>query len=51
MQTTTSDTDTMAKDIRFGFGRFSLGTVLVAVSAKGVTAILMGDDTACSPIS
>lgn len=29
--------------IRFGFGEFSLGTVLVAVSGKGVVAILMGD--------
>jgi AraC family transcriptional regulator of adaptative response/methylated-DNA-[protein]-cysteine methyltransferase len=36
--------DTMIEDIRFGFGQFSLGTVLVAVSAKGVAAILMGDD-------
>lgn len=32
------------EDIRFGFGEFSLGTVLVAVSNKGVSAILMGDD-------
>jgi AraC family transcriptional regulator of adaptative response/methylated-DNA-[protein]-cysteine methyltransferase len=37
-------TDTMIEDIRFGFGQFSLGTVLVATSDKGVAAILMGDD-------
>lgn len=31
-------------DLRFGFGKFSLGAVLVAASSKGVAAILMGDD-------
>jgi AraC family transcriptional regulator of adaptative response/methylated-DNA-[protein]-cysteine methyltransferase len=31
------------EDIRFGFGEFSLGVVLVAASHKGVVAILMGD--------
>lgn len=31
------------EDIRFGFGEFSLGSVLVAVSGRGVVAILMGD--------
>ncbi len=31
------------EDIRFAFGKFSLGLVLVAVSAKGIAAILMGD--------
>src|SRR3569833_1228022 len=36
--------DTTIEDILFGFGRFSLGTVLVAFSDKGVAAILMGDD-------
>ncbi|WP_202946697.1 methylated-DNA--[protein]-cysteine S-methyltransferase [Allomesorhizobium alhagi] len=36
--------DTMIEDIGFGFGQFSLGTVLVAASDKGVAAILMGDD-------
>lgn len=35
--------ETLTKDIRFGFGEFSLGAVLVAVSDKGVVAILMGD--------
>jgi len=29
--------------IRFAFGTFSLGTVLVAASAKGIAAIMMGD--------
>lgn len=38
--------DTMIEDIRFGFGQFSLGTVLVAASDKGVAAILLGDDQA-----
>jgi AraC family transcriptional regulator of adaptative response/methylated-DNA-[protein]-cysteine methyltransferase len=35
-----------ADDIRFAFATFSLGTVLVAASDKGVAAILMGDDRA-----
>lgn len=35
---------TQADDLRFGFGIFSLGTILVAVSDKGIAAILMGDD-------
>jgi AraC family transcriptional regulator, regulatory protein of adaptative response / methylated-DNA-[protein]-cysteine methyltransferase len=35
---------TLAGDIRFGLRESSLGTVLVAVSDKGVAAILMGDD-------
>jgi AraC family transcriptional regulator, regulatory protein of adaptative response / methylated-DNA-[protein]-cysteine methyltransferase len=33
----------LTEDIRFGFGKFSLGAVLVAVSREGVVAILMGD--------
>ena len=32
-----------AEEIRFAFGTFSLGVVLVAVGARGVTAILIGD--------
>jgi AraC family transcriptional regulator of adaptative response/methylated-DNA-[protein]-cysteine methyltransferase len=32
------------EEIRFAFGTFWLGTVLVAASPKGVVAILMGDD-------
>lgn len=32
-----------AEEIRFAFGTFSLGQMLVAVGAKGVTAILIGD--------
>jgi AraC family transcriptional regulator, regulatory protein of adaptative response / methylated-DNA-[protein]-cysteine methyltransferase len=35
--------ETLTEDIRFGFGEFALGAVLVAVSDKGVVAILMGD--------
>jgi AraC family transcriptional regulator of adaptative response/methylated-DNA-[protein]-cysteine methyltransferase len=31
------------EEIRFAFGDFSLGGVLVAVGAKGITAILIGD--------
>jgi AraC family transcriptional regulator of adaptative response/methylated-DNA-[protein]-cysteine methyltransferase len=38
--------DTTADDIRFAFATFSLGSVLVATSPKGVAAILMGDDRA-----
>ena len=44
MDTFTSPADTIVEDIRFGFGKFSLGTVLVAASDKGVVAILMGDE-------
>lgn len=44
MNTSPLRPDTTIEDIRFGFARFSLGTVLVAVSDKGVAAILMGDD-------
>jgi hypothetical protein len=32
------------EEIRFAFGTFSLGTVLVAASIKAVVAILMSDD-------
>jgi AraC family transcriptional regulator of adaptative response/methylated-DNA-[protein]-cysteine methyltransferase len=32
-----------AEELSFAFGAFSLGQVLVAVGAKGVTAILIGD--------
>jgi AraC family transcriptional regulator of adaptative response/methylated-DNA-[protein]-cysteine methyltransferase len=32
------------EDIRFSFGKFSLGTVLVAASTRGIAAILLGDD-------
>ena len=32
------------ENIRFVFGTFSLGTVMVAASGKGIAAILMGDD-------
>ncbi len=36
--------EAQAEGIRFAFGTFSLGTVLVAASVKGVVAILLGDD-------
>jgi len=32
------------EEIRFAFGKFSLGLVLVAASSKGIAAIMMGDD-------
>ena len=32
------------EELRFAIGQFSLGAILVASSAKGVAAILMGDD-------
>jgi AraC family transcriptional regulator of adaptative response/methylated-DNA-[protein]-cysteine methyltransferase len=32
------------EEMRFAFGTFFLGDVLVAVGARGVTAILIGDD-------
>jgi AraC family transcriptional regulator, regulatory protein of adaptative response / methylated-DNA-[protein]-cysteine methyltransferase len=35
--------EALTEDIRFGFGDFSLGAVLVAASHRGVVAILMGD--------
>jgi AraC family transcriptional regulator, regulatory protein of adaptative response / methylated-DNA-[protein]-cysteine methyltransferase len=34
----------LKEDVRFGFGKFLLGIVLVAASSRGVAAILMGDD-------
>ncbi|MBC8037320.1 MAG: methylated-DNA--[protein]-cysteine S-methyltransferase [Rhizobiales bacterium] len=40
---TTLPSDTI-EEIRFAFGTFSLGRVLVAASAKGIAAILMGDN-------
>ena len=43
---TTDFRDTAAEEIRFAFAPFSLGSVLVAASDKGVVAILMGDDRA-----
>ena len=45
MDTTTLHAAATIEDIGFGFGQFSLGTVLVAASDKGVAAILMGDNT------
>ena len=34
----------MAEDIRFAIGETALGSILVASSARGVAAILLGDD-------
>ncbi len=36
--------DATMENIRFAFGTFSLGTVLVAASTTGIAAILLGDD-------
>lgn len=44
MPGTTDLREAAAEDIRFAFATFSLGTVLVAASGKGVAAILMGDN-------
>jgi len=44
MNTLTVRHDSTTEDIRLAFGTFSLGTVLVAASSKGVAAILLGDD-------
>ena len=37
--------DTMTETLRFGLGETTLGAVLVAESARGVAAILLGDDS------
>ncbi len=44
METIATHSETMTEVIRFGCRGFCLGTVMVAVSGKGVAAILMGDD-------
>jgi AraC family transcriptional regulator, regulatory protein of adaptative response / methylated-DNA-[protein]-cysteine methyltransferase len=44
MDTITIQRDAATKDIRLVFGTFSLGTVLVAASTRGIAAILLGDD-------
>ena len=44
MDTIAIQADKTIEAIRFGFGQFSLGTVLVAAGDRGVVAILMGDD-------
>src|SRR3546814_14243997 len=36
--------DGCSSDLRFAVGESSLGTILVASSAKGVVSILLGDD-------
>jgi AraC family transcriptional regulator, regulatory protein of adaptative response / methylated-DNA-[protein]-cysteine methyltransferase len=42
-----ADSSRAVETIRYGVGKCSLGAVLVAVSGKGVCAILFGDDPAC----
>jgi len=44
MDTLTTRHDPTTEDIRLAFGKFTLGTALVAVSTKGIVAILLGDD-------
>ncbi len=44
MDTLTIQHDATAEEIRLAFGKFSLGTVLVATSTGGIAAILLGDD-------
>jgi AraC family transcriptional regulator of adaptative response/methylated-DNA-[protein]-cysteine methyltransferase len=44
MNSITVHTRANVEELRFAFGTFSLGTVLIAVSREGVAAILMGDD-------
>jgi AraC family transcriptional regulator, regulatory protein of adaptative response / methylated-DNA-[protein]-cysteine methyltransferase len=44
MDTITIQRDATTEDIRLAFGTFSLGTVLVAASTRGIAAILLGDD-------
>src|SRR3990170_271056 len=39
----TIDMQNTIEEIRFAFGTFSLGTVLVAAAEKGIAAILLGD--------
>jgi AraC family transcriptional regulator, regulatory protein of adaptative response / methylated-DNA-[protein]-cysteine methyltransferase len=39
----TTDMQITIEELRFAFGKFSLGTVLVATTGKGITAILLGD--------
>jgi AraC family transcriptional regulator of adaptative response/methylated-DNA-[protein]-cysteine methyltransferase len=38
--------DTTTETLRFGFGDTSLGTIVVAASARGVAALFIGDDRA-----
>ena len=45
MNTIVSHSEGPAEEIRFAFGTFALGTVLVAASSKGVAAILIGEDS------
>ena len=44
MNVLTTHAGNETETIRFGFGEFSLGMVLVATSSRGIAAILLGDD-------
>jgi AraC family transcriptional regulator of adaptative response/methylated-DNA-[protein]-cysteine methyltransferase len=46
MNAIATQAEALAEQIRFGFGDFSLGALLVAATDKGIAAILMGDDQA-----
>jgi AraC family transcriptional regulator of adaptative response/methylated-DNA-[protein]-cysteine methyltransferase len=39
----TTEMQITIEELRFAFGKFSLGTVLVATTGKGIAAILLGD--------
>ena len=39
----TKDIQNVGEEVRFTFDKFSLGTVLVAATGKGICAILLGD--------
>jgi|SRR5436190_15552450 len=39
----TTDKQNKGEEIRFAFGKFSLGMVLIAATDKGIAAILLGD--------
>src|SRR4051812_24563134 len=40
----TIDKNPQAETLRFGYGETQLGLALVALSARGIVAILLGDD-------
>lgn len=44
MNTTVDHREGAMEELRFAYGTFSLGSALIAASATGVAAILMGDD-------
>lgn len=44
MDAITTQQQAATEEIRFAFGNFLMGTVLIATSIKGIVAILMNDD-------